>query len=179
MRALKNGDTQAIETLYDQCFEIIEIWVKRNSGTSVDAEDLFQDCLESLFVRLRSEKGLVLSSNLSTYVQSMARNQWYKRLRRKGKMTVVDTHDKMEGEVELLEEMDKRERLKLYQEKFQLLGEDCQRILTLFYNGIKMDEIAQKMGFASAGYAKKRKHKCKEKLVALITADERFNELKQ
>lgn len=94
-------------------------------------------------------------------------------------MTVVDTHDKMEGEVELLEEMDKRERLKLYQEKFQLLGEDCQRILTLFYNGIKMDEIAQKMGFASAGYAKKRKHKCKEKLVALITADERFNELKQ
>ena len=94
-------------------------------------------------------------------------------------MTLVDNHDKLDGEVALSEEMDKRERLKLYREKFQLLGEDCRKILTLFYDGVKMDEIADKMGFASAGYAKKRKHRCKEKLVALITEDDRFNELKQ
>lgn len=179
MRALQNGEVTAIETIYDQCYNIIEFWVKRNNGTSVDAEDLFQDCLESLFVRLRSDKELVLSSTLSSYVQSIARNQWFKRLRRKSKMMVVDTHDEMDGEQQLSEEMDKRERLKLYQEKFQLLGQDCQKILTLFYHGIKMDGIAQKMGFASAGYAKKRKHKCKEKLVELITADGRYNELKQ
>jgi hypothetical protein len=66
----------------------------------------------------------------------------------------------------------------LYREKFQLLGDDCQKLLTLYFEKKNMEDIAKAMGFGSEGYARKRKFQCKEKLTKLIKSDERYGELK-
>ena len=41
-----------------------------------------------------------------------------------------------------------------------------------------MEEIVKRLGLSSVGYAKKKKFKCKEKLVALVKQDGRYLELK-
>lgn len=40
-----------------------------------------------------------------------------------------------------------------------------------------MRDIAYKLGFASEGYARKRKFKCKQKLMQLVRMDARYPEL--
>ena len=74
--------------------------------------------------------------------------------------------------------MIKKERCDFYLKKFNQLSEGCQQVLTLFYEGTKMKQIAEKMGFASANYAAKRKHKCKEKLMSIIVEDNYYKEIK-
>ena len=86
--------------------------------------------------------------------------------------------EKEQGEDPVIEkDLESTERRRLFRDKFKQLGEDCQRVLKMFLEGISMVKIAEKMGYASEGYAKKRKFKCKQKLTSLIKADVRFQEL--
>jgi len=56
------------------------------------------------------------------------------------------------------------------------LGEDCQRVLKMFFAGNSLKYIAGQMGFTEA-YAKKRKFVCQQKLIAAIEQDVLFREL--
>ena len=73
--------------------------------------------------------------------------------------------------------MEEEERYRLYRAKFRELSENCRRVMSLYFQKVPMEEIAQLMGFASVNYAKKRKYQCKEKLVSLVRADESFSQL--
>jgi len=57
------------------------------------------------------------------------------------------------------------------------LGPDCQQLLQLFFAKVKMAAVAERMGYASEGYAKKRKYQCKEQLIKHVKADARYAEL--
>jgi hypothetical protein len=80
--------------------------------------------------------------------------------------------DNIEADLEKVDEQN------LFWSAFQQLGEECQKLLRLFFDKEKMAKIAEMMGYGSEGYAKKRKFQCKEKLVELIKTDRRFDELK-
>lgn len=49
------------------------------------------------------------------------------------------------------------ERGKLFYRALRRLGDDWHKLLQLFFQKRSMDEIAQEMGFASEGYARRRK----------------------
>jgi hypothetical protein len=66
----------------------------------------------------------------------------------------------------------------LFWDAFALLGRDCQQLLQLFFAKVKMEEIVKRLGVSSVGYAKKKKFKCKEKLILLVKQDSRYSELK-
>ena len=57
------------------------------------------------------------------------------------------------------------------------MGEDCQKLLELFFQKKSMDDIAVEMGYASEGYARRRKSQCKDRLVELVKNDAVFREL--
>ena len=69
------------------------------------------------------------------------------------------------------------ERGKLFYKSLRALGEDCQKLLQLFFQKTSMEDIAQEMGFASEGYARRRKSQCKDRLVELIKNAPEFSEL--
>ena len=60
---------------------------------------------------------------------------------------------------------------------FALLAEDCQRILTLFGEGLSYGEIARRMGFKSEEYARRKKYLCKEALMEIIKTDPEYQDL--
>ena len=57
------------------------------------------------------------------------------------------------------------------------LSFNCQKILELFLAGIPVKEIARILRYRSGDYIKKRKHYCKENLVASIKKDPRYKEI--
>jgi hypothetical protein len=71
------------------------------------------------------------------------------------------------------------ERQQLFDAAFLQLGEDCQKLLRLFFEKTPMTDIAEQMGFASEGYARRRKFQCKDYLVELVKKQPQYLELIQ
>lgn len=176
LHGLSEGKTDTLSYIYRNCFSMIAKYVKQGGGNQEDAEDIFQEGLVVVYRQFKAGK-LNLTCAFSTYLFAVCKRIWFKKKSRK--KSVVDLKDINieEAIVDVL--IEKTERYALYKEKFKLLGKDCQKVLELFFRGERMEAIAQKMGYASENYAKKRKFNCKKKLIELIQQDDRFDELKE
>ncbi|MBK7410838.1 MAG: hypothetical protein IPJ40_23935 [Saprospirales bacterium] len=59
------------------------------------------------------------------------------------------------------------------------MKEDCRQVLEMsLIEGKKAKEVADQMGYSSAGYARKKRYECNEKWKELIKSDPRFGGLK-
>lgn len=174
---IRNNNSKVINEIYEQYSKAIMYYVTSNSGTSEDARDVFQEGMIVLFRKVNTPD-FELTSSLLTYFYSICKYVWSNKLRKKKINTVqmenapelTDTHS-------IQEDLEREERSAFYMQKFNQLGDGCQKVLTLFYEGTKMKQIAEVMGFASSNYATKRKHKCKEQLMKLVTEDNFYNEI--
>ena len=170
-----------LKAIFTEYFPGIRQFVRHNKGSEQDAEDVFMDALEALYRQVR-DKGLKdLSCSFYTYLFEICKRLWLKKLR-KGKFHSSVTPEDLAvltGDEDPQEALEETERHGLFWEKFILLGKDCQRLLVLSLLEKKSsEEIAETMGYASAGYVRKRKHECKEQLVSYIEVDPRFSELR-
>ncbi|MCB0706862.1 MAG: sigma-70 family RNA polymerase sigma factor [Saprospiraceae bacterium] len=175
---LVRGDSNVIREIYARYYKAILHFIETNSGNAEDAKDIFQEGLMLVFQKAKN-KDFELSSTFLTFLFSVCRNIWFNRIRKKsfGEVTLSEeitstlTEDKVS-------EIEANEREVLFRNKFLLLGVDCQQVLSMYFQKIKMEEIMEKMQFSSISYTKKRKFQCKEKLVQLIENDSIYHELK-
>lgn len=180
LQGLKNRDDSILRKMYDLYFPSIRSFVINNNGLVEDAQDVFHDALIVVY-RKAKDDSFELTSSLFTFLFSICKNLWLKKLKRNSRQSGVT----IEGlkvltlDASVLDVLEQSERFALYREKLMILGTDCQKLLQLFFDKKSMKEIALIMGFASEGYARKRKFKCKERLTELIRADKRFKELKR
>lgn len=176
---LSKGSPEVIHHIYRQYFDSIAKYTLDNKGTIEDARDLFQDAIMIIYQKSQSPD-FILNYTLHTYIYTICKNIWLKKLRKKSDKG-VSLPDNLELIVEdtFEEEINWRMKEKLYREKFILLDQSCQQVINLFLKGISMEEIARQMGYGSAGYAKKRKYKCKAKLIDMIKSDTKYIELIQ
>ena len=136
--------------------------VLSNNGTEEEAKDVYQEAL-LVFWQKAVSGNLVLTSKISTYLYSICLNQWRKELDRKSRHSseVVDGEEH-QGH-------DDREKYKIVKECIDELGDVCKEVLTYYYfDGMNMQQIAEKMNFANTDTAKTKKYKCKKKLDELI-----------
>ena len=103
-----------------------------------DARDLFQESLMVLVKNLRKEE-FVLSCSVKTYLYSIMRNLWLKRLSKKNKgglSLVIDEPSDMEyiivQEDELAAKQEKESQLELVAEVLKDFKEDCKKNLNGF-----------------------------------------------
>lgn len=180
LRGLRKRDNSVIQFIYQSNFDKISALVINNNGAEDDCEDVFQESLIIIFKKLRDEAGFELTSTFSTYLYSVARLIWLKKLRESRKMEVTELKREMEEAIEFEEPppvQDKDLRMAVYQRNLKLIPEDCQRILTLTSQDISAKEIAEKLGFRSDSYVRKRRHFCKEFLVNKIKEDREYQAL--
>lgn len=160
---LRTDHRSAFGHLYRGYFRMVEYFVTKNSGNGHDAEDVFQETMLAMFDKAR-EEGFALSCTVKTFVYSVARNIWLKKLRdNRIKVSVTDfeKYDNIPLE-EDAPENDKQDQLKTAIEQ---LGEGCRKILVLFYyQKKKMEEIAAELGYTNADNAKNQKYKCLQQL---------------
>ncbi|MBP6432217.1 MAG: sigma-70 family RNA polymerase sigma factor [Ferruginibacter sp.] len=124
---LKQNDYEkALSTLYKN-FNPVKKYVLANSGTTEDAEDIFQDTLVILYKKTK-DSSFQLNSALATYLMGIAKNLWHQELRRKSKLTGIPiTNDAIEPMI------DEIGNYKNAEVAFNLLGERCKQLLMLFY----------------------------------------------
>lgn len=167
-----------VKEIYDKFFPGVLNWIERNRGAQVDAEDIFQEALVSIFRRVK--KGdLNIEFAFYTYLFAICKRIWFKRLKKRD--FAVTTTDELplsstEGDL-ITEAMEKTEKYTLFRTKLKQLGADCQQLLQLHFAKKSFKEIAEVLKYASEEYARRKKYLCKKELTKLIKADVRYREL--
>ncbi len=161
---IRESNHGVINFLYKDYRPLVRAFVRKNSGTIQDADDVFQDGLEALYLRCRDQE-LILTCALRSYFYSVCRNIWFQRLERKQRLTyypdlmVNDSSEKYDGRDSLTKEQ-KLARHALFWKCFKTLPENCQQILLMYIDKVPCKKVAEKLGFTGENYAKVRKSMC-------------------
>jgi len=173
---LVQENDKIIQYIFDEHFHTIRSFVLRNNGTVEDSEDVFQEAVVIIYQKAR-DKELNLACSFITFLYSVSRHLWFQKLE-KNRINFAFVGD-IENFMELSDEMmyevydEEREKVKIFQQHFLGLGEDCQKLLRLFVRKVPLTEIMRIMGYKSIKYTKTRKFLCKEKLKKRIKNDPR------
>lgn len=159
LQGLRAGRQEAFQRLYQQHYPMVRYLVIQNSGSTEEADDVFQDGLLVLIGKLRNAE-FQLTASLKTYVYSVCRNLWLKRLKDKGKTQLID----FETPVQVAEEVAEDSNEPVLQQLracLETIGDSCRKILERFYYfKMSMEEIAAELGYTNAENAKNQKYKC-------------------
>ena len=176
LAALAAGQRGATEQLYQQHYHIINGWLIKNGGSSVDAADLFQEAMVVLFGKAQ-DKDFRLTCSIGTYLFSISKHLWYKKLQKQHREPVYmldntgsedeDSGAAYEDDVNVHEEREAHyEQLDVALDQ---VGEPCRSLLKAYYHHDKsMQEIAADFGYTNPDNAKTQKYKCLARLRKLF-----------
>jgi RNA polymerase sigma factor (sigma-70 family) len=172
IEGIKNQDDKTLNWLYENYFHTVKIHVIKNSGTSDDVSDVFQDSIIVLYNQIMADT-LILTSDLKGYFFGIARNIWNAHLRKKRETTELDDNlpDDINSDdmVDLLFE-------RIVSRAFLKLKPDYQALLKLYSDGCSFEEIAVKLNLKNETNARRKKYICKEALMELVKEDPEYQE---
>jgi RNA polymerase sigma factor (sigma-70 family) len=154
---------KALAILYKH-FPMTRKIVVSSGGNAQDAEDVFQEAL-LIVCRKVKDPGFKLTAQLSTYLYSVSRFLWKDELKKRKPLESVDieTGFNANEEKDMENLVEQESRAKLAEKILDEMGERCRELLLLFYrSGLKLKDIASKMGYSSENAAKNQKYKCLE-----------------
>ncbi len=161
LQGLARNDKKAVETIYRENYSTVQSLIINNNGTADDAKDIFQEAMIVLYEKARSGN-FELSCQIKTYVYSVSRRLWLKRLQHANRYSGDISGAEVVQVEEDIEEHSRRDAEFEMMEKAILgLGEPCKGLLEAFYLQKKnMQEIAASFGYTNAENAKTQKYKC-------------------
>ena len=168
---MKEGDEQVLVTLYKQYYTMVKNFILKNNGDETVVDDIMQDSVIAVWKNVNTKEDFTLHSKLSTYIMAIAKNLWFKELKKRTRFKLVDetSHLDQGGE-----------NMKLNMDKGILYGiidemdETCKKLLSYFYfDGFSTKVIAEKLNFANTNTVKSKKYQCFKKLQSTVV--KRFN----
>lgn len=173
IKGLGSNDRRSIEMLYESNYPAIQAFILNNNGTVDDARDIFQESIIVLYEKV-SAGNFELQSKIKTYLYSVARRLWLKRLQQMQRFgNVLEGGEELIPVDEDMEEQQRRNEAFTQMDKaLSKLGEPCKSLLEAFYIQKKpMTEIADAFGYTNADNAKNQKYKCLIRLKKLFFND--------
>lgn len=164
------GSSDSLSEIYREHFPMILKMILNNNGEEADAKDIFQESLIVLYDKAQSED-FVLKSQLKTFLYSVCRRLWLKRLNKHGffDLDIQDVAEYIPVEDTLQQHKEKEHQFFMMEESLKLLGEPCQTIIRDFYlHEMSMQEICEKFGYTNTDNAKTQKYKCLQRLKKLF-----------
>jgi RNA polymerase sigma factor (sigma-70 family) len=170
LKGLALNDSKAIETIYRNNFPMIQAFILQNNGSYDEARDVFQEAMIALYEKAQSES-FVLTCQIKTYVYSVCRRLWLKRLQQLGRF--ANHMDSLEETVPVEEDLDLHEKrnaeFAIMDRAMNSLGEPCKSLLEGYYiKKMGMQELAAEFGYTNADNAKNQKYKCLMRLKKLF-----------
>jgi len=162
LQGLARNDKKAVETIYRENYNMIQVLVINNNGSADDAKDIFQEAMIVLYEKVRSGT-FELNCQIKTYVYSVSRRLWLKRLQQLNRYS--PSIENLDGFVPVEEEIEEHEKrdaeFEMMDKAIGSLGEPCKSLLEAYYlQKRKMQEIAANFGYTNADNAKNQKYKC-------------------
>ncbi|WEK18009.1 MAG: sigma-70 family RNA polymerase sigma factor [Candidatus Pedobacter colombiensis] len=165
-----NNSEEALNKLYTGYFPMILQFILNNNGDEDDAKDVYQEGIIVLYNKIKSGN-FELSSKLKTYIYSVCRRIWLKKLSQQSKKTndVTDFDDLISVEEDVEQHEEKDLQFEKMQSALLHLGEPCKTIIQDFYlNNLSMQNICEKFGYTNTDNAKTQKYKCLQRLKKLF-----------
>ncbi len=170
LEGLRKNDKQSIERLYELNYPVIQSFILNNNGSADDARDVFQEAIVVLYEKV-SAGNFELQSKILTYIYSVSRRIWLKKLQRMQRFghLIEDQDEHLAVEEDLEEQQRKDEAYNQMDKALSKLGEPCKSLIEAFYIQKKhMLEIADLFGYTNADNAKNQKYKCLMRLKKLF-----------
>lgn len=165
-----NNSEEALNKLYVGYYPMVLQFILNNNGDEDDAKDVYQEAIIVLYNKIKSGN-FELSSKLKTYLYSVSRRIWLKKLAQQSKKTsnIADFEDVLivEEDIEQHEQKDMQfDKMKI---SLESLGEPCKTIIEDFYiHSLSMQDICEKFGYTNSDNAKTQKYKCLQRLKKLF-----------
>ncbi len=171
LKGLAGNNREAAEAIYKAHYKMVQTLVTNNNGSPEDAKDVFQESIVVLYEKVKSGS-FELNCLIKTYLYSVARRLWLKRLHQLQK-TLPEVDNNMEDTIAIEDEVEAHEQrnaeFHLMEKAMLGLGEPCKSLLEAYYLQKKnMSEIATSFGYTNADNAKNQKYKCLMRLKKLF-----------
>jgi RNA polymerase sigma factor (sigma-70 family) len=161
-----NNSEDALNKLYTGYFPMILQFILNNNGDEDDAKDVYQEGIIVLYNKIKGGN-FELSSKLKTYIYSVCRRIWLKKLTQQSRKTsnIADFEDVIATEDDVEQHEEKDRQFEKMQGALLHLGEPCKTIIQDFYiNNLSMQDICEKFGYTNTDNAKTQKYKCLQRL---------------
>ncbi|MDN3664242.1 RNA polymerase sigma factor [Algibacter miyuki] len=176
---LKNNSF-IIQAIYDKFAPKVINYIKLNSGTRDQAQDVIQDTLITIYNQA-SQKNLQLTCPFDAYFFLLCKRKWLNVLKKSSNKEVTINEEVLskgdEAQEFAFETAVFGEKQALFAEMFEKLGTACKDLLKATFKIKSMEEVAASLNVSYA-YARKKKSLCIGKLTELVRASPKFNHLK-
>ena len=178
LQGLANNDTKAIETIYKQNYNMVQTLILNNNGSYDDARDIFQEAMIALYEKARNES-FVLTCKINTYVYSVCRRLWLKRLQQLGKYSnqIENLEETISVEDDIEMQKKRNAEFIIMERALGSMGEPCKSLLEGYYlKKMDMQSLAKEFGYTNADNAKNQKYKCLMRLKKMFFAQYNIGE---
>jgi len=165
-----NNSESVLKRLYLAYFPMVLQLIINNNGDADDAKDIYQEAIIVLYNKVKAGD-FELSSKLKTYIYSVCRRLWLKRLSQMNRYggDIKDFQEYLSDEDETERNNDRDIEFDKMGNALKLLGEPCKTIIEDFYiHNRSMQEICESFGYTNADNAKTQKYKCLQRLKKLF-----------
>ncbi|MCC9168513.1 RNA polymerase sigma factor [Pontibacter harenae] len=166
IEGIRVDDDKALAYLYKLYYPMISHFILNNSGTDDEAKDIYQEGVIVFYEKIK-DNSLELSCQIKTYLYSVCRRLWLKRLAEKGRYAsrIDDSESYLMLEDDLTQHEENERQFGLMGEALEQLGEPCRALLEDYYLRTQnMQVITEKFGYTNTDTAKNQKYKCLQRL---------------
>lgn len=162
---LKSGDEKTIRSIYEDHKNGFLLFASRYGLDKEELIDIYQDAVIALIENAKKGKIDDLKSSLTTYLFGIGKFMVFQRLKKKNKTIPSDELERFELEYDDYSEDEMNIQLLSLREGLKKLGEQCLKVLTLFYyEEKKLDEIQALLGYTNKDVLKSQKSRCLKQL---------------
>ena len=167
IECLRNRQSYVVHYLSDRYMPMIRLIVYPNGGTNEDAHDIFQDGLIIMLEKL-DNKEFALTCKFKTFLYCVCEHLWKRVLdKRQAASNYLTRRNEPEVENDFTEIIDQQTYEEIFSDVFETLDPISKKILTLYWQEISPQEIADKLGY-TYGYVKKKKCEAQSELTEKV-----------
>ncbi len=167
IECLRNRQSYVVHYLSDRYMPMIRLIVYPNGGTNEDAHDIFQDGLIIMLEKL-DNKEFALTCKFKTFLYCVCEHLWKRVLdKRQAASNYLTRRNEPEVEKDFTEIIDQQTYEEIFSDVFETLDPISKKILTLYWQEISPQEIADKLGY-TYGYVKKKKCEAQSELTEKV-----------
>ncbi|MBO9204598.1 MULTISPECIES: RNA polymerase sigma factor [Niastella] len=173
LSAIRRSDelNNAIYFIYQQYSQTIQSFILANSGMPADAEDIFQETVV-VFLDLVKKDKFRGEASVKTFLTAIARNLWLNELKKRERSEVREKAFETSRDVtepDVSQHIAHQEVKKQFLEVMGKLGENCKKLLTLFYyENMSMKDIVHHLPYENEQVVRNKKYKCLQSLTELL-----------
>ena len=177
---LAQNNSSIIQEIYKRYSPKMYHWIQQHQGDHEQAQDIFQEAIIDIYRKV-CDKPFVLTCPFDAFLFVVIRNKWYSFLKSRKVVMVTNDEDNRYPITGVVEQdahkvMQYEKQHKLLSDKLEQLHEGCRELLKLSWQGLGMEEVANRLNVTYA-YVRKKKSQCMAKLIESIKNSEQFHQL--